>query len=372
MSQESRSFLKKLLLFLSPFIIYCSLESCVLPVNFFNFRAWEALRVYYFGAFLPGPFYPCQTLLSVEEGDLGHGTADATQTATQWRTDEFGYRNNPGGAPPDAVVGGDSFTVGSGLTQTDTLPFQLSARLCQNFYSFAPADMNIFMNEKRFMVHPPRIVVLAVVERNLTTMPLWVETQPPASFEDYFGRWARGEARLQPLWATLDRLRKMPGLHYWDARLFHKDPLALASVQAGPLLFLPYDLDQADLTDVQISKMANLLILYRDILRQRGIGFVFLPIPNKESVYYLLRPGAQEPRTLPRLIRALKARGMTSVDLQKTFIETSQKTKKFLYRKDDTHWNAMGVRIAASLLADQIQKMPEFKTVPSTPTVPSP
>ena len=365
MSQESRRFLKKILLFLSPFIIYFSIESCVLPVNFFNFRVWEALRVYTFAAFLPGPFYPHQHLVSVEEGDLGHGTAWATRTATEWWTDEFGYRNKPGGQAPQVVVVGDSFTAGSGLTQTDTLPSQLGERLHQNVYNFAPADMNIFLNEKRFILHPPRIVVLAVLERNLTAMPLWVETPPPASFGDYFARWARGVTSLQPLWVTLDRFQKMPGLHYLNARLFDIDPYALASVPAGPLLFFPYDLDQADLTDVQISKMANLLILYRDTLRQRGIGFVFLPIPTKESVYYLLRQDGREPKTVPRLVRALQDRNMKCVDLQKTFIEASRKTKKFLYRKDDTHWNVAGVRIAASLLADQIQNRPEFKTPPS-------
>src|SRR5260221_6112119 len=90
-------FIKKLLLFSIPifvlFFAYYCLELFILPMDFFNFRAWESLYVKKYVDLLPGFVYPNVKLIKTEEGDIGHGSSWATHRIAEWETDQFGYRN---------------------------------------------------------------------------------------------------------------------------------------------------------------------------------------------------------------------------------------------------------------------------------------
>lgn len=78
----------------------------------------------------------------------------------------YGYRvRDAGERSQDVVIVGDSLTVGSGLTQDDTLAPVLSARSGYSVYPLAPADMNTFIRERRFQESPPKVVIVQYVER---------------------------------------------------------------------------------------------------------------------------------------------------------------------------------------------------------------
>src|SRR4051794_35854432 len=87
------------------------------PPNLFSFRAWEALTPFTPGVF-SGPFYPSQKIHLTEYGDLGVGTGYAVPKNVIFATDGYGYRyNHEPRDRYDVVIVGDSFTVGSSLSQ---------------------------------------------------------------------------------------------------------------------------------------------------------------------------------------------------------------------------------------------------------------
>src|ERR1051325_9137182 len=118
------NYLLKLGLFLLPLLALFLVELFVLPIDFFTFRCWEALRVDIDGSLgLPGPFYPNRHLIKYEAGDK-LGFRDPNRLKAEWFTDEFGFRNRPCARPPqqfDYVLLGDSNMVGSALDQAETL-----------------------------------------------------------------------------------------------------------------------------------------------------------------------------------------------------------------------------------------------------------
>ncbi|MDP2967779.1 MAG: hypothetical protein Q8P64_01020 [Deltaproteobacteria bacterium] len=48
--------------------------------------------------------------------------------------------------------------------------------------------------------------------------------------------------------------------------------------------------------------------------------------------------------------------GIETVDTQRVFEEAYQENQILLYHTDDTHWNANGVRVAAELVKNWIEK----------------
>ncbi|MDQ7024316.1 MAG: hypothetical protein Q9P01_08795 [Anaerolineae bacterium] len=71
-SQNPRHFLRRLFWFLLiPTMIYVAWV-IIIPINLYNFRAWEAISPYFLE--LDMPFYPNQRLVMVEVGELGAHT----------------------------------------------------------------------------------------------------------------------------------------------------------------------------------------------------------------------------------------------------------------------------------------------------------
>ena len=103
-----------------------------------------------------------------------------------------------------------------------------------------------------------------------------------------------------------------------------------------------------------MTRAAEVVKDYDELFRNSGIRFIFLPIPEKESMYYE-RLGISKPLFLERLTAELQARGVETVELQRAFERAFQKGM-LLYRPDDTHWNENGVRIAAELLAERVSE----------------
>ena len=93
---------------------------------------------------------------------------------------------------------------------------------------------------------------------------------------------------------------------------------------------------------------------YDELLRSKGIRFIFLPIPEKENIYHEALQ-TKRPVFLEQLISALKNLGIETVDTQSAFEDAFQKGA-LLYHTNDTHWNRNAVEIAADLIQDMIGK----------------
>ena len=355
-----KRFLLRSIVFAVPFAALALIELLVLPIDFSTFRVWEALRTDSMRAVLPGYFYPHMQVTKMEEGDLGHHSANAVKRRVEWQTDGRGYRNSDEAETARVVIIGDSNTVGSGLTQGDTIPAALGRALGTPVYGLAPGSVNALLKNRWFLDTPPRIVIVASVEWDLMGLRrIKGELARPSAFQRLLIRAdaaIKENPLIQALAVPLDRLFKMNLLLYTRAairRAFVSHGRAQA--QGAPqMLFLLGEKANEDVSQADFDHCVETIVSYRNFFKDRGIRFIFLPIPNKENIYYNLLPARKKPVFVAQLIAALKAAGVETIDTQTAFDETYRERGPVLYQTDDSHWGPEGVKVAARLLAKAI------------------
>jgi lysophospholipase L1-like esterase len=279
-------------------------------------------------------------------------------------TDRYGFRKKDlEGVDPQVVVVGDSNIVGSGLSQGEMLSEVLEKRLKVPVYPYAPVgSINAFLKDLRFEEHPPKIVVLSVIERSIPGLPAAKQAKKRAAAR-VFLRWRdrmRQVRLIQDTGVILDRLYKMNMREYVRARI------GVAPVQGyrpflsrfGPMYFLQGEEANREVPEDRFEWAVKAIETCDSVLKERRIRFIFAPIPNKESIYYEYLPNRRRPVFLEQLVGELKKRGIETVDSQKAFEEEYRKNGTLLYFLDDTHWNEDGVRLMANLIAKTIEEKP--------------
>jgi hypothetical protein len=355
-----RKFLFKSTLFLLPFFLMICLELFILPIDFFTFRVWEAIWVSKYRKILPGPFYPNIEITKIEEGDLAAHTRFAIKKKVRWVTDRYGYRKqNTDLQKHKIVIIGESNIAGIILTQEEILSEVLEDQLKVSVYPYAPVGgINSFLKDERFIENSPDIVIFARIERELLDLDS-LKSIRKNKLSSKIKQEIQKNRMIQSLGIHMDRVSKMIMLHYFRASLrrgisapkhFGPEPI---SSQYGPIFFIHGRRANEDVSQEKLDKAIQVIRSYNDAVKSRGVRFIFLPIPNKENIFYEYLE-TRRPVFLERLISELKSHGIETIDTQKAFEEVFRKKKVLLYHTDDTHWN--GVRIAADLLAEVIEK----------------
>ncbi len=355
---DTRKLLLRLAIFAAPFAIVAGLELFVLPLPFFAFRVWEAAIVKDDRSRLPGFFYPNLRLRKTEEGDLGHGTELAVKKDVVWVTDAFGYRNDAARFDDiDIVVVGDSQLVGSSLTQGDIFTAELEKLTGRHVYAMATAGVASFLLDPRFELHPPRIVVFEQSERTLFRLqPIGklprIENPGEALADPVF------DPFWQRLWVFHDRAMNLTVLEMLRARLLPVDRGVVRSPRGSMLFSCDFREEEPD---GNLDATADLLVGYQRALRERGIPFGVMPVPDKETVYFQNLPTPRRRASLARLTERLRTRGVPVIDLDRAFadhVATNGPDRELIYQLDDTHWSPAGVRLAAELAARAIPPPP--------------
>jgi alginate O-acetyltransferase complex protein AlgJ len=364
-----KTFLFRLFLFLTPLMVALCVELFILPIDFFTFRVWEAVVVKKYRNLLPGKFYPNMEITKMEDRDLSHHTPFSEKDEVTWILDRFGYRKqNTRRRRYEVVIVGDSNIAGSGLTQEEILSEVLEEKLGVSAYPLSPTSLNTFLKERRFVDDPPKIVIVASIEREIIDLPL---PKKPRNADSRLQVWIdemayrledelKGNRWIQSMIILLDRISKMNMLQYVRASLRRMPPPFRSShitvpSKDGPVFFLQGARANQPVPRDQLERAVLTIKAYHDLLASKGIRFIFLPIPNKESIYYeALR--TERPVFLSQLVAALKNLGIETVDMQKAFEDAFRKDSVLLYRAGDTHWNQKGVRLAADLIKKLIEK----------------
>lgn len=363
---------------MSPFVFLFGIELFLLPIDSFTFRVWEALIVRRFQILLPGPFYPNMEVTKKEEGDLAHHTKFALRREVKWITDTYGYRKKDAGQTKyEVVIIGDSQIVGNDLTQSETLSEVLGRRLGVGVYPLAPSNMNIFLRETRFNEHAPKILILGITVRKDIIdwyLPPAIISQAakPNSIKSHIQevmnllrRQAVENRWIQSFGMVLDRIYKSNMLRYLKESLMRSLRRSLVGhpttslngvrTSHGWVFFLPDSRASQEIPQKAFDKAVQTVKTYHQLLKSRGIRFIFLPIPGKETIYYE-ELGMQRPVLLGKLISSLKQMGIETVDTQRAFEEAFRKDSVLLYQTDDTHWNSIGVGLTADLVEAMIRR----------------
>jgi hypothetical protein len=340
-----------------------SIELFILPIDFFTFRVWEALLIKEFRSILPGHFYPRMEITKLETGgDLAHHTPFAIPKRVKWMTDRYGYRKKDAeGIKPQVVIIGDSNIAGHGLTQKEMLSEVLEDRLKVPVYPYAPVgSINTFLKDLRFKKDRPKIVIVSFIERDILNMPF---PKLPQKREDLLPFYEWRDKTKQMRWVQyagvlLDRLFKMNMLNYARARIrnaavmdFHHFPSKF-----GPMFFVQGEVANKEVSNEDFHKAVKRIEAYDRVLKNKGIRFIFLPIPNKENIYHDCLPDPKRPVFLEELIQELKRRNIETVDTQRAFEDEYQNHSTLLYFLDDSHWNPKGVHLAADFTIKLIKR----------------
>jgi hypothetical protein len=342
-----KKFFYTLAWFFIPLLIIPILEAFVFPVSQFTYRSWEALRFYKFG--FVGPFYPNEEVVRQEEGDLAHHTSHAVSRKTLWVTDQVGYRNEHFINAPDILLIGDSYIAGSGLSQEQLLSNVLSKKLGPGvkIYNLAPAVFSQFdsLYQENYL-EKPKLIIYSCAERDI-----------PAVFKGNI----RSRKSLSDVLAFhgnidvyMDRMLRLYSLRWVKSRLLNSTGAGIVS-PSNPDMFFLSGRGMARHSEDELKQAAAAIVSYKRYCDSMNIGFLFMPMPEKETVYYKLVPLTDQPDYLTRLDSLLGLAGVATINTLSLYNRwLSVDGRPLLYQLDDTHWSHTGVE----LVADEITRSP--------------
>lgn len=355
------------------------LDLCLrfVPLDPLTFRAWEAVLRHYPNAV--GPFTPNKHYHRAESyggvASIGNLPALRHYHAVDFTTDAYGFHNSP--APPQnhpiGVVLGDSFAVGSELSEDQTLSAQLTQRFGGYFYNAgAPQPLHLRSLQavlQRLQLHHGLVVFEFLESRALQNPPATTPDGARGTFQQFVFR-ALGPDWTDRLGTPLNELHASP-LQALSAKLekkiqndkFLPNSFAAFVIQeklrnGDPIAFLPAEFKSPADPRQAAAAWAAYLAWYAEELRKDGLELTVLLVPNRTTVY---APLLAQPRdvsasleTLADLAGALQNASVSTVSLEPRFSREAAlllDRKKYLYFLDDTHWNGTGTAIAADELA---------------------
>lgn len=349
-----KKFLIYAALFIVPILGFNFVSNVLMAPNAWTFRSWEGALVY--NNLLPcsiGKLYPNLSISKYESGDLAHHSKFAINRYLEWKTDRYGFRNEtvePDG-PIDIVVIGDSFIAGQDLDQSQTFSNILGKLTGKKVYQMAPVKFQLFRDlvEMR-KITKPKIVIFSAVERYINEMP----TLPPnASIKEKFRNSVADIALLNKFSVVLDKMFKNASLKSIRARTYGLQGKGLQSPIDSTMFFYQGKNKTLDYDEPTFKLVLNILQEYKAYCDASNIRFIFMPCPDKETVYYNLVPFTSRPKLLEKLYAKLTAAGIPFVNILEIY-DHNAVTGKYFYYPDDTHWNPYGVETVAKATAKML------------------
>jgi hypothetical protein len=366
--------------FLIPSLLLATLTTDValrfIPPERIAFRAWEPAGIF---ATAEGWFAPNFRY----ENDRSYGDLPNLGNLPRFRqyrrevfsTDEFGYRNPPSGGSndmPAAIVVGDSFAVGAGVSDWDTLSGQLMSRLPgRRVYNGGSGGAQWKLTNDLIQRLHMRdgLVIWEVGERSPLPESVRAET---SDFSRVIG------TIVSPNSETYRTLRAMK---HWTQSYLAYSPLSIfltrgfEKVQNG--VWLPNPLEKV----VRVAQLRNgdnmlfldfdVQIFYRPVhdrgtylseisalVHATGNELLVLLVPEKFNVYYplLSEKGQSPPKGASRLDHLemdLHRLGIPVLNLTsplKSQAADGLERREYNYWIDDTHWNRLGIGTAATAI----------------------
>jgi hypothetical protein len=324
-----------------------------LPSSVYAYRPWEALMfqtVFDMGR----KFHPNVELKMTTQGELCHHTEYAVPKNEIWRTDQLGNRNDSYIKDPDVFIIGDSFVAGVAITQDSTIMNQLQSELDNQFkvYSLAPANFyKIDYYLKNNIIEKPKIVICSFGER-YNPKQIKYSKYYPLNQKRKIKEFIKNNAHLTKICIYSDKVARFYSVKYLRARLSAAKGDSISGVQGSNMFFLkgenmPYLYEQLD-------SITETIVSYKEYCDSIGSDFIFLPMPNKETVYYDYVPFDVQPDFLYRLDSMLQERNVTTINTLHLYNEFRKSNDELLYHLDDTHWTPTAINLVAKELANMI------------------
>jgi len=106
-------------------------------------------------------------------------------------------------------------------------------------------------------------------------------------------------------------------------------------------------------TESEINTVCNNIAIFKKLLEEKyNLELIFLPIPNKYTIYNTILNHDKYNDLLPVLYNKLEEKGISVIELYKDF----KSSKDYVYHNTDTHWNSNGEDIAINKLIKIFRK----------------
>ena len=110
-------------------------------------------------------------------------------------------------------------------------------------------------------------------------------------------------------------------------------------------------------SDRGIYRLQKTLDLMNEYSEEGNITFVFFVVPNKNSIYPEYMPWnikvSSSPSNLDRLNKAMRAR-LYYLDIKSVLVKSAKDRTRYIYLKNDSHWNNIGALAAYNALQDNL------------------
>jgi hypothetical protein len=338
-----------------------------------TFRAWEALS-----RFRPpgAPFEPNRQYDQEQSyGDaasMGNLPDAREYHAERFTTDGRGFRNvsTKLHAAPAVIVTGDSFAVGSGVSDDDTLSSTLSRLLGCEVYNAGGVDVEpdrlLTLVHQLGMRRGGLVLYVYSEDRELPVVPtprkLMVNralAALTANVASLVG-WLRGLVEVSPLqivsekvFRRLENDRILPNSH----RAF----VVQRKLQNGDSMVFPADRVRLLLSRREGS--AEYWDWLQGGLRTEQFVLAVVLVPSKYTVYRPLFDGSlsadNQSGFLGDLERRLLVAGLPVVNLSAAMSEGAARRiadHTYLYYRDDIHWNRRGTELAATVISSSMSR----------------
>lgn len=149
-----------------------------------------------------------------------------------------------------------------------------------------------------------------------------------------------------------------------EAALLHESACDKVLLGRDGWLFYQSTLDSyrgsAQMSERELWAAAHTLALIREYAAENGASFLFVLVPNKNSVYPEYMPAqisrAEGPTERERLCLALEAEGVEHLDL----LPVLQNADRTLYQRTDSHWSNLGAALAHDAIAEALGRSERF------------
>jgi hypothetical protein len=313
---------------------------------------------------------------------INHFKVDFPKPVRKYRLSE----KNPRVTDADILTFGDSFFDFSFHT---TFPERLSDTLNKKVYSFVTQDplmSNPFciLNEASFpRLEKPRPVIFETIERNI-----------PAKFATSYNTGCKDNSIKVSLYNTVHGFifkhnsEQLYSLLLKRGYLIHNiysffvtlrfdwfgyiSPMTgKYKMQKDPWLFYSKEYGNEPggfyyhYTDNEIKTFAgNILLLSRNLKENYNLELIFMPVPNKYSIYHKMINNDQYNNFLPDLYAELDQLNIRYINLYKEFTVSNDT----LYYGTDTHWNKKGLDKALDLMLHKLSNDSSLAGIPDQRT----
>lgn len=284
-----------------------------------------------------------------------------------------GYRDTRPDRPPFALVLGDSFGFGVGVTQEDIWPELLERETGLPFVNLSQVGASSLQEARIYSQYGRRLQAKIV---------FWMFFQNDLKDNLRFARWLDPAANItpavrspvQPCTSLLHRALKRFSISYelviyWQ-RLCEYSAIPATPIYRDSRLNLTFCLDH-DICDLQVqARMLSdgwpltrtALLQTRAQVEQNGAELIIIIVPSKEQVYWeqfqqvaTFPPGYNIDQLVAPLLELCSQAQLHCIDLTGPF-RAEAKLGDQLYFPVDIHWNVQGHRLAARIIGNYLRE----------------